>query len=344
MTKQEKIREKKEEILQKKDEIQQKADDIITKIDHIFDDPNKFSNSKERKEVKQHIISALTSAFYFYKESSARKIYEVSLQEILNTSPELKPVIADIAELVLQECPDNMLEERKFWLEDVNKEILQGIFKDELIAIKEIVDPLIKVANSNNIAKTIGQDNAKELQKHVKLMAEQFNKDNIKGVEGTLINISEWSNQKQQELENQLKLEQKQEKEIEQTIIGQKKESQRLKQLAFAKFGTTIKSALAFISDVITNKDANESKKTFKDNMNELLGVRNNSKLIDKDIDEKLKLRQKIKRNINLDQESSKLFSKFSKMVKVSSSTIDDLKPSIIAHPQTKGKNNSAQR
>ncbi|MDR0774090.1 MAG: DUF535 family protein [Rickettsia sp.] len=336
MTKQEKIREKKEEI-------QQKADDIITKIDHIFDDPNKFSNSKERKEVKQHIISALTSAFYFYKESSAIKIYKLSLQEILNTSPELKPVIADIAEFVLQECPDNM-PERKFWLEDVNKEILQGIFKDELIAIKEIVDPLIKVANSNNIAKTIGQDNAKELQKHVKLMAEQFNKDNIKGVEGTLMNISEWSNQKQQELENQLKLEQKQEKEIEQTIIGQKKESQRLKQLAFAKFGTTIKSALTFISDVITNKDANESKKTFKNNMNELLDVRNNSKLIDKDIDEKLKLQQKIKRNINLDQESSKLFSKFSQMVKGSSSTIDDLKPSITAHPQTKGKNNSAQR
>jgi hypothetical protein len=37
-----------------------------------------------------------------------------------------------------------------------------------------------------------------------------------------------------------------------------------LKQLVFAKFGTTIKSALAFISDVIANKDANESKKTFK--------------------------------------------------------------------------------
>ncbi|MDR0329454.1 MAG: hypothetical protein LBH99_02125 [Rickettsia sp.] len=260
MTKRDKIREKREEI-------QQKADDIITKIDNIFNDPNKFSNSKERKEVKQHIISALTSAFYFYRESSARKIYKLSLQEILDTSPELKPVIADIAEFVLQECPDNM-PERKFWLEDVNKEILQEFFKKELTAIKEIVDPLVKVANSDNIAKTIGQDDANKLQEYVKLMEEQFNKGNIKGVEGALMNISEWSNQKQQELENPLKSVQKQEKEIEERIIEQKKENKKLKQLVFAKFGTTIKSALAFISDVITNKDANESKKTFKDNKN----------------------------------------------------------------------------
>jgi hypothetical protein len=80
--------------------------------------------------------------------------------------------------------------------------------------------------------------------------------------------------------------------------------------------------------------------------MKELLDVRNSSKLIDKDIDKQLKLRQKIKRNINLDQESSKLFSKFSQMVKRSSGTIDDSKPSIIALecPQTKGKNNAPQR
>ncbi|MDR0329453.1 MAG: hypothetical protein LBH99_02120 [Rickettsia sp.] len=76
------------------------------------------------------------------------------------------------------------------------------------------------------------------------------------------------------------------------------------------------------------------------------MDVRNSSKLIDKDIDEKLKLRQKIKRNIKLGQESYKLFSKFSKMVKGTSSTIDDLKPSIIAPecPQIKGKNNAQQR